>query len=423
MSKHYNLLGAGIGPFHLSLAAMLEKVPGINSMFLEQRSEFFWHPELLHHDADMQTSFYKDLVTPVDPTSRHSFLNYLVEHGLFYAFMNTGRKTITRMEFEQYGKWVSKRLENLKFNEAVKEVTFSGKNFVVKTENETFSSDHFSFATGAVPNIPDCAKPFLSEKVFHPKSGHLATMDLTNKRVVIVGGGQTGIEIFRNALHAKWGRPASIKIVSRRQNLEPLDETPFTNEYFSPSYNEEFFKLNSSLKEEIVSSQKLASDGNTPAYLEALYKDLYLLRHVIKDPMNFDILPARVLSGIDFVNGAYKLKFAGRFTSIEEEIEADIVILATGLTTALPKAIDGIRDLLMFDEKGRPHMERTFRVKSKLSDKNKIYALNFSRHAHGISEPQTSLMAWRSAMIANDLAGTDYFRTTAAPGFITYGTK
>lgn len=415
MNTHFNLLATGIGPFHLSLAAMLEKLPGVTSLFFDQRPEFRWHPEIIFDDADMQTSFYKDLVTPVDPTSRHSYINYLVENGLFYAFMNTGRRNITRKEFELYGKWVSQRLENLKFNSQVKDVEFNGKHFVLKTDSEKFTSDHFSFATGSTPFVPEFARPYLGETVFHPKSGKLSNLNIEGKRVVIVGGGQTGVEIFRNALKGKWGRPESLKIVTRRNNLEPLDESPFTNEYFSPSYVEEFFPLSEETKSGIVASQKLASDGNTPAYLELLYKDLYFLKHVEKDPLPVGIYPKRTLIGMTQTD----LQFQSSFTGKIETMEADIVILATGLQTVLPPCLRNLR--LNLDEKSRPVVSRSFRVDWDGPETNKIFALNFSRHSHGISEPQTSLMALRSAMIVNDLVGTDFYKTTSAPSFLTYG--
>lgn len=422
MKIDYDLIGIGAGPFHLSLAAMLEKLPDTKAMFLEQKQEFRWHPEIIFDDADMQTAFYKDLVTPVDPTSRHSYLNFLVEHGLFYAFMNTGRRVITRKEFEIYGKWVASRLENLSFNSPVSEVSFDGKKFILHSNGSKLSSRHLSVATGTVPHVPESTKAYLGDKVFHAKSGQLASIDMTGKRVVIVGGGQTGVEIFRNALHFKWGRPESLKIISRRQNLQPLDESPFTNDYFTPSYGEEFFSIDPVTKEQIVASQKLASDGNTPAYLELLYKDLYFRKYVDKDPMNLDILPMRNLTDLNKnENGSYSLILKNNFLHEEEVVEGDIVILATGLQTKLPDAIEGIRHLLELDEKGRPILSRSFQVRWQGPETNKIFALNMSRHQHGIAEPQTSLMAWRSAMIINDLVGTDFYNTRTAPAFIKYG--
>ena len=101
-NQMYDLLGIGLGPFNLSLAALLGHVEKLNIKFCDNKSEFRWHPELMFGDATMQTSYLKDLVTPVDPTNPYSFLNYLVHNGLLYHFINTDRKAITRFEFEDY---------------------------------------------------------------------------------------------------------------------------------------------------------------------------------------------------------------------------------------------------------------------------------------------------------------------------------
>lgn len=423
MKEHFNLIGVGIGPFHLSLAALLEKAPEVNHLFLDQRSHFEWHPELLFSDAEMQTSFYKDLVTPIDPTNRHSYLNYLVENGLFYAFMNTGRKTITRKEFEIYGQWVSKRMKNLEFNSPVESINFEGNKFVIKTDKTQFTSDHLSIATGLSPRTPECAKSFIGANVFHAKSGRLQNLDLTGKRVLIVGGGQTGVEILRNALKNKWGKAQEVTLVSRRKNLEPLDESPFTNEYFTPAYADDFFNLESARKAEIVLNQKLASDGNTPTYLQYLYNDLYFLKHVEKDVMPIRILPKRTMIKMSQISsGGYETVFKNSFLDEEEVIKADIVILSTGFLASLPKALDNIKHLLELDQEEKLHINKNFDLKWKGSTANKIYALNFGRHSHGISEPQTSLMAWRSAVIINDLTGKNVYQASkTVPNFLQYG--
>jgi lysine N6-hydroxylase len=423
MKKHFNLIGVGVGPFHLSLAALMSKVPQTNALFLDQKSAFNWHSELMFSDADMQTSFLKDLVTPVDPTSPYSFLNYLVEHGLFYSFMNTNRRVVTRREFEMYCQWVSEKLgPSLKFNSAIESVDYDSQKFIIKTKDETYSSDNLSIATGLTPRIPECAKDFISENVFHAKSSSLQSLNLQNKRVLIVGGGQTGVEIFRNALLGKWGAVKNIRLVSRRQNLEPLDESPFTNEYFTPSYVADFFTLEQEHKDPIVKSQKLASDGNTPHYLERLYNDLYHLKHVGKSDLDFKILPQRSLIKLEKTATSMKATIQNNFLRSNEVIEADIIILSTGFIISTPKILDPIKHLLSFDSEGRFIINRNFDLEWKGSAKNKIYALNFSRHRHGIAEPQTSLMAWRSATIINDMTGKEIYKNNhVAPSFVHYG--
>ncbi|MFA5584575.1 MAG: SidA/IucD/PvdA family monooxygenase, partial [Bacteriovoracaceae bacterium] len=263
--KTYNLIGLGIGPFHLSLAALMKKTKDCSSLFLERKNSFTWHPELMFDDAQMQTTCFKDLVTAADPTSPFSFMNYLVQNGLYYSFMNTGRLVITRREFELYCSWVARSLEeNLLFEQDIKSVDFTGKYFTITTSKDTFQAQNISVATGHTPRYPQfVSKNDLSNNYLHAKSEALKNLDLTDKNVIIIGGGQTGLEVFSHALKGKWKSPRSVRLISKRGNLSPLDESSFTNEYFTPNYVDTFYQIDDVKKAEIVKSQKLASDGNT----------------------------------------------------------------------------------------------------------------------------------------------------------------
>ena len=55
----------------------------------------------------MQTEFYRDLVTPIDPTSRFSFLNYVKSNGRLDQFFCSSTIYPTRREFEDYFNWVA----------------------------------------------------------------------------------------------------------------------------------------------------------------------------------------------------------------------------------------------------------------------------------------------------------------------------
>lgn len=424
MNTHLNLAGIGIGPFNLSLAALLEKVPSVQSRFFEQKSEFSWHSEVMFHDSYMQTSYLKDLVTPVDPTNPYSFLNFLSQNGLFYAFINTQRTTASRREFEQYCQWASEGLaKKLQFDTSVKSVSFENEKFQIETSKGSFTSDHLCIGTGLTPRIPTCAIPYLGAQVLHAKSDQLKSVQLEGKRVVIVGGGQTGIEVFRNALHSKWGRPASLKLVTRRQSLEPLDESAFTNEYFTPNYAHQFWDLGLEQKSRVVASQKLASDGNTPAYLLNLFNDLYLMKHIEKDDRDIRIHACRKLTQIQKQDASYSMTLENTFIGKNEEMVADVIILCTGFESILPKVIEPLMPMLKLDAEKRLTFKKSYAIEWQGSEKNKIYALNFSRHHHGIIDPQTSLMAWRSANVINDLTQKNiYTLEQAQPNFVDYGT-
>lgn len=69
----YDLIGIGIGPFNLGLAALIKGKTNINAKFLEQKPEFQWHPGMLIEGSTLQVPFLADLVSMVDPTSPYSF--------------------------------------------------------------------------------------------------------------------------------------------------------------------------------------------------------------------------------------------------------------------------------------------------------------------------------------------------------------
>lgn len=425
MKTDFDLIGVGIGPFHLSLAALMSPVTELRTKFFEQGEKFKWHSEIMFPDSVMQTSFLKDLVTPVDPTNPHSFLNYLVSHGQFYAHLNTGKSQVSRKEFELYCQWVAKNLEKeLVFNCAVKEVSFQKNHFHVHMSDTSYTAKNLSIATGAKPWVPEFAEVFQSETCFHAKSNSLAKVDLKDKRVVIIGGGQTGLEVFRNVINGKWGRAFSSTLISSRQTLVPLDESPFTNEYFTPSYASQFWGVERKNKEAIVNYQRFASDGNTPFYLQEFYNELYHRKYVEKDFSPIHLLPQRRLTSIDKINGVYHLGIQNNFHEVKEEFKADVVIFCTGVRTAIPHCLDGMKDLLVLDQQGKFSLGQNFNIDWKHSDTNTIYALNFGRYSHGIAEPQMSLMAWRSGTIINHLLGKEtYPGVKSIPNFTQHGVQ
>jgi len=408
----YDLLGIGIGPFNLSLAALLSPLNELNIKFCDNKKELQWHPELLFDDAPMQTSFLKDLVTPVDPTNACSFMNYLVENGQFYHFLNTSRNVITRYEFDEYLKWSSRKLNPvLDFNSEILEVKRENNLLKISKSDGEYFARNICIASGPVQNIPEPAKKYLGSNVFHAKSKEIQNLNLSNKRVLIVGGGQTGIEIFRNALNSKWGKCREIKLITGRENLLPLEEGPFTNEIFSPDFVSNFYELPQETKDSFTERLLLTSDGNTPSYLQELYNELYLDKFYKKEFSSYSIEPMRWLKDISKIDNSYCAMIENKLNHSLEEYKTDIIILATGFKSKLPSFLESLKNEIFFDDQGRFRISHDYKLKTKMKD-NCIYAMNYSRHGHGIADPQTSLMSWRSAIIANSLLKREQYKNT-----------
>ena len=86
-----DLVAVGAGPANLSLAALTAAArerghASLSSAFLERNTWVRWHSGQMFPGTLMQTEFYRDLVTPIDPTSRFTFLNYLKSQGRIDQF-------------------------------------------------------------------------------------------------------------------------------------------------------------------------------------------------------------------------------------------------------------------------------------------------------------------------------------------------
>ena len=65
----YDIIGIGIGPFNLGLAALSAEIPELECLFIEKNDQFNWHPGMMLPSAKMQVPFYADLVTLANPAA------------------------------------------------------------------------------------------------------------------------------------------------------------------------------------------------------------------------------------------------------------------------------------------------------------------------------------------------------------------
>ena len=100
----------------------------------------------------MQTEFYRDLVTPMDPTNRFSFLNYLKSNARLEQFFYSSTIYPSRREFEDYFNWVATQIADIVFAANVISVDYDPETnlFVVQAEaRSTYASKHIVLGHGA----------------------------------------------------------------------------------------------------------------------------------------------------------------------------------------------------------------------------------------------------------------------------------
>ncbi|MDA9557832.1 SidA/IucD/PvdA family monooxygenase [Vibrio sp.] len=418
----YDFIGVGAGPFNLSIAALLDTQREVKSLFLEGRESFAWHPGLLLDNTNMQTMFLKDLVSGVCPESPYSFLSYLVKNKKFYRFLSTELNCISRHEFSDYLSWVSRALSNIQFSTRVEKVEYVGELFQVTTNQGVYLTKHLCLGVGKVPFMPECTAPYRSKRVFHASEIGLEERDFSGKKVAIIGGGQSGADIFLNVMRGRWGQPASLDWVSRRANFQPLDEAAFTNEYFTPEYVDTFYLLNPEVKASEVAAQKMTSDGITQACLLDIYRELYHRFDVLKEDKWIRLMPNRCLYSMapSRNESEYTMNVCNALSQSQEQLDADIVILATGFQSMTPQCLQPIKEHIHFTPQGDFTLSPNFEVQWSHSASNKLFSLNTGMHSHGIAEPQLSLMAWRSAKVINQFMQKPLYDLSAGSGMLDW---
>lgn len=418
-----SFIGIGIGPANLSLAALSQPLPDVTYEFFDRRSEFRWHPGLDFPGATLQVSCLKDLVTLVDPTSRYSFLAFLAAKKRMYRFLTANFPSALRAEYDQYFHWVSELIPGLNFGCEVTSVDFDdqSRKFRAVTTYGDFTAENLVLGTGLSPTVPAACLPHLGEQVFHASEFTLRNPDLRNKDVVVLGGGQTGAEVFLTLLR-DGARPRRITWINRRANFLPLDDSPFTNELFFPNFAQYFHGETKKRKENLLNEQKLASDGIDIPTLAEVYRELYTMECVRGDVDFYRLLPENELVGLERVAGKVFLTVRNTAHGDTRSIEADVLILCTGyhyqppdlLTPLLPRINmpDGrfkIRDDYSLDWDGPPG--------------SRIYVQNAGRHEWGAADPNLSLLAWRSATIINSLAGYPRYDIVETSSVLRFGEK
>ena len=410
MQPGYHLIGLGIGPFNLSVAALAKSLPHLRTAFFDQKSEFSWHRGLMFPRSVLQTSFLKDLVTAVQPTSPYSFLAFLVEKNRFYDFL-AGRFTgVTRVEFNEYLAWAAGKMDHLHWEHAAQDVTMTDTGLSVAFEDGRVEhTQNLVLGTGMKPFVPSWAQSYLGENCFHAGTYLSKTRQVKNKRITVIGGGQTGAEIVLDLLTGPHAEPLEVQWISNLPRFAPLEEGGFVDQVFTPSYVKSYQSLPQQSQQQEVASQKLASDGLTPSTVDELYTEIYRRKHLCSSSCTINLLPGRDVVAMEQNGAGYQLASHSALSGQTETYQADMVILATGARPALPDFMAPLLPRLSLDENGLPELDASYRLQWDGPANLQIFGLNLGLSSHGIVDPQMSVMAWRSATLLNAAVGERVF--------------
>jgi lysine N6-hydroxylase len=409
--RPFDIVGLGIGPFNLSLAALLEPVSDVRVRFFDRASEFNWHPGLILDNVALQSPFIKDCVTLIDPTSKYSFLNYLARTHRLNRFIVSDYINVPRWEYNAYFRWVCSQLATLEFRTTIESVRYEGGCFVVGTNRGSVAARDLAVGLGREPYIPPFARVHLGATVYHGSEYLFRTAPRRGQRIVVVGGGQTGAEIVNDIIKDNDDLPGKVTWITRRHNFLPFDESPFANEIYVPGYTQFFWSQPPEERERLLPLQRFSSDGIVLPLLLEIYRRLYTLDFRHDRALNYRLLTDREMIGIESTAAGWQLAVRG--PSEVEFIEADLVILATGFEFSMAEALRPLSGKIDLDDRGRWIVEKDFSLRWDGPPGNRIFVHNMAQFSHGWSDPNFASMAWRSAVIVNSLTGRNVYDTTA----------
>jgi lysine N6-hydroxylase len=278
----YDIIGIGIGPFNLGLAALADSIPQLQCLFFDQQKSFDWHPGLLLANARMQVPYYADLVTLVHPQSRFSYLSFLHAKKRLFRFGIHDNPFPLRREYNDYCRWVAGQLSNCCFGRSCSAIRYdeAEKRYEVRIVDiktggtKTFHGKHLAIGTGTLPSIPSCVGGIDHPAIFHA-SEYLCKKDqlMDKNHLTIIGSGQSAAEIFRDLL-TNGNAGNSLSWFTRSPRFFPMEYTKLTLEMTSPDYIDYFYGLPANEKKKLLRQQDPLYKGINAGLIGEIYDTL-----------------------------------------------------------------------------------------------------------------------------------------------------
>ncbi|GGO91065.1 monooxygenase [Nocardioides phosphati] len=423
-SHVHDLVGIGLGPFNLGLAALSAPVTELDAVFVEAHDGFDWHPGLMFEDATLQVPFLADVVSLADPTSRYSFLNWLKQTGRLYPFYIREAFLPHRREYNQYCQWVAGQLEaagRVRFGFAVASVTYDGGVYVVRSASgEVVSGRRLVLGTGTPPYLPECARQLVSTA---PTSALHAADYLTHRdelvqqeSITVVGSGQSAAEVYLDLLTAQPDHGYHLTWVTRSPRFFPMEYTRLTLELTSPEYTAYFQGLSEDQRARLLEDHQQLYKGISSDTVTAIHELLYT--RSIEGSPDTTLLTASELVATTSTGAGHRLQFRHTETGEAYAVTTGAVVLATGYRPVLPAFLDGIKERVRLDDRGRYTASSTYDVGVTPGE---LFVQNGEEHTHGFVAPDLGMGAFRNSVILNSILGREVYPVEKRIAFQEFG--
>lgn len=423
-SKIYDIIGIGVGPFNLGLAALLQDHPAVSYLFLEQRSHFNWHPGLLLPWARMQVPYYADLVTLANPQSPFSYINYLHQQQRLLRFGAQENIFPLRIEYNHYCQWVAAQLPNLLFNHRCQSIAYDPETKYYSVEfthpatgnSDVFHTKHIVVGTGIVPHTPASLQYDQHSCIIH-SSDYLLHKNklLSHGDITVIGSGQSAAEIFYDLLQQD-KLLTSLRWYTRSSRIAPMDYSRFALEMATPNYIQYFHGLPEKAKTDLLASQHYLYKGINANLITQIHDQLYLME-MSRSPLKPDIYTSSELQKIKANKYELMLTFKHRDMNNRFKQATRAVILATGYEYKIPTFLEPLHDHIHWTKAGKFDVAHNYTIDSDQT----IFVQNAELHSHGFNSADLGLGPYRNAVILNNILGREHYIIERDTTFQSFG--
>jgi len=433
--SYFDLMGIGIGPFNLGLAALLSRHPEVSSTFLDRKTEFCWHEGLLLPGTTLQVPFFADLVTMADPTHPFSYLNYLHQHDRLYQFYYYDNFLVPRREYDHYCRWVAQQLPSCRFGEDVVDVRYEPdtEQFFVESKSSHggtswFRSRDMAIGIGTAPWLPQWA-----QSCNHPLVRHSADFLkiqaalLQCQRVTVVGSGQSAAEcvlaLFSSLTAEQVDAGASIQWITRSAGFHPMEYSKLGQECFTPDYMKYFHKIPREKRREIVANQGLLYKGISFTTIGKIFDFLYE-RSIGGCNPGLTLHSNCEVEAVDILDATGSLRLTCMHKQLEKRcvLDTDAIVAATGYAHCWPTWFNKLKGaVLATDAHNDCIIQEDFTAVRCDGGRGRVFVQNAEIFQHGVGSPDLGLGAMRNSVILNQLLDEPQYRVPERSAFQNYG--
>ena len=180
-------------------------------------------------------------------------------------------------------------MKSVRFGHRVRSADWDGEKFRVATSQGVHFGRVLVVGTGPPRGYRPAPERLLGTRVFHVSEYLTAPRDTSGRRVLVVGGGQSGAEVVRHLLTAPGELPGELTWVLGRDGIFRWTTRPSPTTGSRLAAVRYFNERSGKERDRLLDAQHYASDGVSEDLAAQIYRRLYELDYLER--------PSRICSG------------------------------------------------------------------------------------------------------------------------------